>query len=81
MNSRLVVVRANWDPDAGVWVATSEDMGFAAEAQTVEALRIRCMAIVDDLLEEQRRSGDVEIEFIAHAHDRVTRSKPLDAVV
>jgi predicted RNase H-like HicB family nuclease len=36
-------VRADWDPEAGVWVATSESVpGLATEAATIEALSENC---------------------------------------
>lgn len=48
-------VCAFWDAEAGVWVATSEDVpGLVAEAATVEALLDDVRAIVPELLELNR---------------------------
>jgi predicted RNase H-like HicB family nuclease len=45
-------VQADWDPEAGVWVATSDDVpGLATEAETIEALAEKLRAIVPELLE------------------------------
>lgn len=47
------IVRADWDDEAGVWVATSDDIpGLVTEAATLDALQQRILAIAPDLLEE-----------------------------
>lgn len=51
MNKRYCV-RAEWDDEAGVWVATSDDVpGLATEARTIEALDIKLTSLVPELLE------------------------------
>ena len=51
-SSRMISVRAIWDPVALVWVATSDDLpGLVTEAATVEALAAKLPALVSDLLE------------------------------
>jgi predicted RNase H-like HicB family nuclease len=50
MTGRLVV-RAEWDEEARVWVASSEDVpGLVSEAETVEVLIERVMAVIPELL-------------------------------
>ena len=45
-------VQADWDADAGVWVATSEDVpGLATEADTIERLTDRLRSIIPELLD------------------------------
>ena len=45
-------VVAEWDDDARVWVATSDDVpGLVAEAETQEQLVTRLQAMVPELLE------------------------------
>jgi predicted RNase H-like HicB family nuclease len=45
-------VQADWDPEASVWVATSDDVpGLATEAETIEALTQRLRAMIPELLE------------------------------
>jgi predicted RNase H-like HicB family nuclease len=52
MSLRSIIVKANWDPDAGVWVATSDDIpGLVAEAETAEALEAEIQSVIGDLME------------------------------
>ncbi|PDS38948.1 hypothetical protein CO665_06360 [Rhizobium anhuiense] len=45
-------MRADWDEEAGVWVASSTDIeGLAIEADTFEALKPKVVAVVTDLFE------------------------------
>lgn len=45
-------MRAEWDPEAGVYVATSEDVpGLVAEAGTVADLTRKLEVLVPELLE------------------------------
>jgi hypothetical protein len=56
--TRTVVIHADWDPDAAVWVATSNDIrGLATEAASIEALQAKLPGIILDLLEEQQATS------------------------
>ena len=45
-------VRAIWDPEAAVWVATSENVpGLVTEAATIEALTEKLRVMIPELLE------------------------------
>ena len=47
-----IIVRALHDAEAGVWVATSNDIdGLAVEAQTLEQLEQKVSLAIADLLE------------------------------
>ncbi len=47
-----LVVRATWDDEARVWVATSDDVpGLATEAKTCDALLKKLRVIIPELLE------------------------------
>lgn len=47
------LVTAEWDEEAGVWIATSDDIpGLVTEAATLDALLERVMAITPELLED-----------------------------
>lgn len=49
---RTFIVRATWNAEAKVWVATSDDVpGLATEADTVEQLSEKLKVIVPELLE------------------------------
>lgn len=50
--SSVIVVRAQWDPEAEVWVATSDDVtGLVAEADTQEALIAKLHDLIPELIE------------------------------
>jgi predicted RNase H-like HicB family nuclease len=49
---KTLFIRAEWDDEAEVWVATSDDVpGLATEADTIEALSIKLQSMVPELLE------------------------------
>jgi predicted RNase H-like HicB family nuclease len=72
--ARPIVVHADWDKDAGVWVATTQDLrGLVTEADTIEALRAKLPGMILDLLEENGISErPASIEIVARASDRLT---------
>ena len=48
----LILVRADWDDEAGVWTASSADIqGLATEAATLEELREKVLVMVAELAE------------------------------
>ena len=63
-------ILAEWDPEASVWVATSEDIrGLAIEAPTLERLAERLPGVLDDLIEgnHPKLAGIEDITFKVHA--------------
>ncbi|WP_416063965.1 DUF1902 domain-containing protein [Rhizobium sp. ZK1] len=55
-----IVVRAEWDEEAAVWVASSSDIdGLAVEADTLEALEPKVIAAITDLLELNGFTSDL----------------------
>lgn len=47
-----IIVKAEWDEAAMVWVATTDDVsGFVAEAESFDALQPKVMAVLADLIE------------------------------
>jgi predicted RNase H-like HicB family nuclease len=75
--ARPIVIHADWDPDAAVWVATTQDLkGLVTEADTVEALRAKLPGMILDLLEEYGISDiPPSIEIIARASDRLVAAE------
>jgi hypothetical protein len=69
--ARPVVIHADWDPEASVWVATTQDIkGLVTEAASIEALRAKLPLMIIDLLEETGVSDlPPSIEIIARASD------------
>jgi hypothetical protein len=63
-------IDAEWDPEASVWVATSEDIhGLAIEAPTLERLVERLPGVIEDLIEfnHPELAGLSDIPFKVHA--------------
>jgi predicted RNase H-like HicB family nuclease len=57
MSTTTYSVRADWDGEAEVWVATSQEVpGLCTEAATLEALAAKLRVMVPELLEANDRS-------------------------
>jgi hypothetical protein len=73
----LIVVKASFDEEAGVWTTQSADVpGLRIEAHSVDELLAKLPGAVMDLLEDCEGDDggdgfDVPIELIAHASTRV----------
>jgi predicted RNase H-like HicB family nuclease len=65
--TRAVVVRAEWDDEAAVWVANSRDLrGLVTEAPSFDELRAKLPGMILDLLEEEGSvDPDVSVEIVA----------------
>jgi predicted RNase H-like HicB family nuclease len=62
-----IEVRAEWDAEAKVWVATSDDLpGLVTEAETVEALQRKLTIMIPDLLEANGSLADDIREIPLH---------------
>ena len=74
MNS--ILVKAEWDAEASVWVATSDDVaGLVAEAPTLEKLRPKLLAMISDLIELnhiESNLAEIPVHIVAHSIDRMT---------
>jgi predicted RNase H-like HicB family nuclease len=77
MGAKQITVKAEWDPEAKVWVATSDDVpGLVTEAETVEALTEKLSVIVPELLEANGilagNAREVPINLIAHREQLIS---------
>lgn len=73
---RTIVVEAMWDPEALVWVATSEQIHLITEAPTMDALMAKLPGLIQDLVEDADDADhgeeiDVPFEVIARIHESV----------
>ncbi|MCP4663603.1 MAG: DUF1902 domain-containing protein [bacterium] len=71
MRTQIYRVDANWDPDAGVWFATSDDVpGLATEAESIESLTQKLRIMIPELLEANRliRDEPAMITFELRSH-------------
>jgi predicted RNase H-like HicB family nuclease len=77
MGAALYHVQADWDPEADVWVATSEDVpGLATEAATIEVLTEKLRTIIPELLQANRLVSSetpeaISFELTSHRQERV----------
>jgi Domain of unknown function (DUF1902) len=73
MNS--IIVKAEWDAEVSVWVATSDDIaGLVAEAPTLELLRQKLLAMISDLIEVNGIDSnltEIPVHIVAHSIDRM----------
>lgn len=61
---KILFIHAEWDEEACVWVATSNDIpGLATEAGTVEALSKKLEQMVPELLEANGCLPSREVPF------------------
>ncbi|HVW91858.1 MAG TPA: DUF1902 domain-containing protein [Devosia sp.] len=71
MQKLPIDIIAEWDPEASVWVATSEDIGgFVMEDATIERLISRIPDVLEDLIElnnVELPAGMTEVPFQVHA--------------
>ena len=78
MQPTQITVHAEWDAEAKVWVATSDDVpGLITEAPTVEALTEKLAVIIPELLDANgvsvsSASAEVPINLIAHREQLVS---------
>jgi len=64
MVGKPLFVRAEWDEEARVWVATSDDVpGLATEEKTIEGLVEKLKIMIPELLEANGESAEAEIPF------------------
>ena len=74
--STLQFVRAEWDADASVWVATSDDVpGLATESDTIEALIEKLRAMIPELLSANGMpDDDVPFELLTRRFETTKRA-------
>lgn len=77
MGGPIFHVQADWDHEAGVWVATSDDVpGLATEAPTIEALAEKLRIMIPELLEAnqllQRVDGFCNAALWGRRRDQVS---------
>ena len=64
MSKKPLFIRAEWDDEVYVWVATSDDVpGLATEAETVESLVEKLKVMIPELLEANGNLVENEVPF------------------
>lgn len=61
---KIFFVHAEWDQEAEVWVAASNDVpGLATEAETLEILSAKLNYLIPELLDANGVTRDAEVPF------------------
>lgn len=75
MKNLSIVVRAFWDEDAQVWVATTSDIdGLSVEADSMEHLRVKVLDAISDLIELNGETSDlpeIPVHIVAEQTSRI----------
>jgi hypothetical protein len=75
MKRLSILVRATWDDEAKVWVATTDDIaGLATEADTLEELRDKILSMIPELLQlngSDIDSAEIPVHIMAEQTARV----------
>ena len=69
MSDRQLLVRAEWDPDASVWVATSDDVpGLVTEASSLDELIPKLKVMIPEMLDENGFADDSDdVPFVVQS--------------
>jgi len=80
MSKKPLFVRAEWDEEAHVWVATSDDVpGLATEGDTVEGLVEKLKIMIPELLDANGAEQEREVPFeILTRRFEIAQRKGLD---
>jgi predicted RNase H-like HicB family nuclease len=80
MSKKPLFVRAEWDEEAHVWVATSDDVpGLATEGDTLEGLVDKLKTMIPELLDANGIEQEYEVPFeILTRRFEIAQRKGLD---
>jgi len=73
-----ITVNTEWDPEANVWVATSEDVpGLITEADTLEDLQGKLAIMIPELLQANGVLADsniteIPLNLVAHREQLIS---------
>ena len=61
---KIFFIRAEWDEEASVWVATSDDVpGLVSEADTIEQLSAKLEVLIPELLDANGYPDGQDVPF------------------
>lgn len=78
MLQKPLFVRAEWDEDVRVWVATSDDVpGLATEEENLEALIEKLKILIPELLDANgiRRGYEVPFEILTRRFETAQQAE------
>lgn len=67
------IVNVNWDNEANVWIATSDDIpGLVLESGSFDALLERTRFAIPELLElNSTKAAPLNLTFVSERHERI----------
>ena len=75
MRHASIIVRAVWDEEARVWVASSDDVaGLSIEAASLDRLRDKVFGALADLIElngSSYETAEIPVHFMAEQLSRI----------
>jgi hypothetical protein len=77
MTTKPLFVRAEWDEEAQVWVATSDDVpGLATEEENLEKLIAKLKIMIPELLDANQAGqvGDIPFELLTRRFEIAQRT-------
>jgi predicted RNase H-like HicB family nuclease len=80
MTNKPLFIRAEWDEEASVWVATSDDVpGLATEGDTIEGLIEKLKIMIPELLHANGDDQEYDVPFeILTRRFEIARRKSLN---
>jgi hypothetical protein len=73
--NRSIIVGVDWDDEARVWVAISDDIGLATESDSQDNLREKVLGMIRELLEFKAESysdlPEIPVYIVAQRLERV----------
>jgi hypothetical protein len=77
---KVFFIRAEWDNDASIWSATSDDvLGLATEADSIEILLNKLSSMVPELVLLNQLTDQPEIVYEVLAHKSSIAHMPTEA--
>ena len=77
MTTKPLFVRAEWDEEVQVWVATSDDVpGLATEEENLEKLIVKLKVMIPELLAANQtdQEGDIPFELLTRRFEIAQRT-------
>ena len=77
---KVFIIRAEWDHDASIWSATSDDvLGLATEADSIEVLFNKLSSMIPELMFLNKVTDDNEIVYEVLARKSSVAHLPSEA--
>jgi predicted RNase H-like HicB family nuclease len=77
---KVFIIRAEWDNDASIWSATSDDIpGLATEADSIEVLFNKLSSMIPELMFLNKVTDDNEIVYEVLARKSSVAHLPSEA--